>query len=127
MFFDRAYTLKLAGVYRRRAWGMGFAARYSDGQPFARMVIAEDLAQGPEAVAAVRRGDHRFTYILTLDARLARDFTLGRARATASVEAFSLFRQRKEVEEYVVSGPDFRRVTATQPPRALRLGVAFAF
>ena len=127
MFFDRAYTLKLAGVLRRGAWGAGFAARYSDGQPFARVVIAEGLAQGPEAVAAVSRGDHRFTYILTVDARLARDFTLGRARATASVEAFSLMRQRKEVEEYVVSGPDFRRVTATQPPRALRLGLAVAF
>jgi hypothetical protein len=127
MFFDRAYTLKLAGVYRRGGWGAGAAARYSDGQPFARVVIAEGLQQGPEMVAAVSRGDHRFTYILTVDARLARDLTLGRARVTLSVEAFSLFRQRVEVEEYPVSGPAFRTVTATQPPRALRLGVAVAF
>jgi hypothetical protein len=127
MFFDRAYTLKLAGVYRSRGWGMGAVARYQDGQPFARVVIAEGLAQGPEIVPAVRRGDHRFTYILTVDARVERSLELGRWRATAAIEAFSLFRQRREVEEYAVWGPDFRAVTAAQPPRALRLGLRLDF
>jgi hypothetical protein len=127
LFFDRAYTLKLSGLYRLQSWSAGFVARYQDGQPFARVVIAEGLAQGPEIVPAVRRGDHRFTYILTVDARLSRSFGLGRARATASVEAFSLLRQQREVEEYVVSGPAFRSVTAVQPPRALRAGVGIAF
>lgn len=127
MFFDRAYTLKLAGVYRIGGWGAGFAARYQDGQPFARVVIAEGLNQGPEIVPAVQRGDHRFTYILTADARIARTFRVGRALVTASLEAFSLFRQRREVEEYVVSGPGFRSVSAAQPPRSVRLGLSLSY
>ena len=64
---------------------------------------------------------------LAVEPRERRVGTLGRARATLSLEAFSLFRQRMEVEEYPVSGPAFRTVTATQPPRALRLGLTVAF
>ena len=127
MFFDRAYTLKLSALYHSRSWGAGFVARYQDGQPFARVVIADGLTQGREIVPAVQRGDHRFTYVLTVDARLARSFDLGRWRATAGVEAFSLFRQRREVEEYVVSGPAFRTVSAAQPTRSLRLSLSAAF
>jgi hypothetical protein len=127
MFFDRAYTLKLAGLYRLRSFCAGFVARYQDGQPFARVVIAEGLSQGPEIVPAVERGVHRFTYILTVDARLAKSFGIGRAQVTASVEAFSLFRQRVEVEEYVVSGPSFRSVSASQPPRSVRVGLTLAY
>jgi hypothetical protein len=127
MFFDRGFTLKLAAAYQTKRLGAGFVARYSDGQPFARVVVVEGLAQGPDFVQAVRRGDHRFTYILTVDARAAWSLDLGGWRATASVEAFSLFRQRVEVEEYPVWGPNFRDVTASQPPRALRLGLRVDF
>ena len=49
-------------------------ANYQDGQPFARVVIVPGLPQGAEAIPAIRRSEHRFTYTLTVDARLERSF-----------------------------------------------------
>jgi hypothetical protein len=34
---------------------------------------------------------------------------------------------KNEVEEDVADGPNFRAVTATQPPRAVRLGLKLSF
>lgn len=123
LFFDRAYTLKVAGLWRPGDWSLGVVANYQDGQPFARMVVAADLPQGAEAIAAIRRSEHRFTFTLTVDARLERAFRIGPGRLALAVEAFNLLDMKNEVEEDTVHGPSFRRVTATQPPRAVRIGV----
>ena len=123
LFFDRAYTLKVAALWRPRDWSLGVVANYQDGQPFARMVIVPGLPQGAEAIPAIRRGDHRFTYTLTVDARLERTFGIGAVRVAGVVEAFNLLDMKNEVEEDVTWGPSFRRVTATQPPRAVRIGL----
>jgi hypothetical protein len=95
-FFDRAFTLKIAATYRApRDWRVGVVARYMDGQPFGRVVVVPDLAQGPEAVPATPRGQiargwamdesgryivpsgHRFSYTLTVDARIEKGVRLG--------------------------------------------------
>jgi hypothetical protein len=39
------------------------------------------------------------------------------------LDLYNALNMRKEVEEYVVSGPRFREITAVQPPRAVMLGV----
>ena len=123
LFFDRAYTLKVAALWRPRDWSLGVVANYQDGQPFARVVIVPGLPQGAEGIPAIRRGDHRFTYTLTVDARLERSARIGGARVAGVVEAFNLLDMKNEVEEDVTWGPSFRRVTAIQPPRAVRLGL----
>jgi hypothetical protein len=145
-FFDRAFTIKLAGAWRAPGdVRVGAVARYQDGQPFARVVVVPDLAQGPEAVQATPRGQigptgaldpqgrllnasgHRFAYTLTLDLRLEKGVRLGRARAALVAEAFNLLNAANEVEEDPVWGPSFRRPTALQPPRSLRLGARLDF
>jgi hypothetical protein len=145
-FFDRAFTIKLAGAWRAPGdVRVGAVARYQDGQPFARVVVVPDLAQGPEAVQATPRGQigptgavdpqgrpldasgHRFAYTLTLDLRLEKGVRLGRARAALVAEAFNLLGARNEVEEDPVWGERFRLPTALQPPRALRLGARLDF
>jgi hypothetical protein len=123
LFFDRAYTLKVAGLWRPRDWSLGAVASYQDGQPFARVVIVPGLPQGAEAVPAIRRSEHRFTFTLTVDARVERSFRVGKGRLALAVEAFNLLDMKNEVEEDVTHGPSFRRVTATQPPRAVRIGL----
>ena len=123
LFFDRAYTLKVAGLWRPRDWSFGAVANYQDGQPFARVVIVPGLPQGAEAVPAIRRSEHRFTFTLTVDARIERAFPVGKGRVALAVEAFNLLDMKNEVEEDVTHGPSFRRVTATQPPRAVRIGL----
>ncbi len=128
LFFDRAYTITLAGTAALPGgFGVAAVARYQDGQPFARLLRIDDLPQGPELVRAVPNGRHRFQYLLTLDGRVDKTLALGRLRLTAAVEVFNLLGARSEVEEDVLTSPSFRAVTAVQPPRVVRLSGRVAF
>src|SRR5262249_23141320 len=124
LFFDRGYTIKLAGHWRAPgALRLGAVARYQDGQPFARLVLVPDLPQGPDLVRAGPHGRHRFTHAPPAAARVERRVAMGRARLGAALEAFNLLQTRHEVEEDVLTGPAFRTPTAVQPPRVWRLGL----
>ena len=128
LFFDRGYALKwTTGVRAPHDLRFGATARYEDGQPFARLVIAPDLAQGPEIVQAYANGRTRFTFIATIDARVEKWFAVGDRRAALRLEVFNLTNLGNEVEENPVTGPDFRRTTAVQPPRAVRVGFHVEF
>lgn len=127
LFTERGYTIKTAGSYRfERDLTFGLVARYQDGQHFARLVI-QDLNQGPEAVRAFRNGRTRFTFSMTVDARLRKGFTVNGRRVSAFVDAYNLFNQALEVEEFSVTGPTSRLTSAVQPPRVLHLGVRIPF
>lgn len=128
LFFDRAYVGKWSIGYHG-PWGLRTAAvaRYQDGQPFARYVLARDLATGPDVVQAYTMGRTRFTYTGTMDVRVEKGFSFGRVRASIRVDAFNVTNLANEVEEDVMTGPTFRLSTAVQPPRTLRLGVRVEF
>jgi hypothetical protein len=122
-FFERGYAIKVSGSYRApRDWRVGVTARYQDGQPFSRIVIVRDLNQGAEPVQAYRNGRTRFTYALTVDARIEKRVTVGSLNVGAVIEAYNLLNTRNEVEEDILTGPNFRATTAVQPPRTVRLG-----
>jgi len=125
LFWDRQYTGKIAGVYRVAGdLRVGAVARYQDGQPFARIVVADGLNQGAEAIRAFRNGKSRFTFTGTLDVRVQKGFTLpGGHRAAFVVDGYNVLDLGKEVEEWVVTGPAFRTPTAVQPPLALHVGL----
>jgi hypothetical protein len=128
LFFERGYTIKIAAAYQAPFdIRLGAIARYQDGQHFARFVIPTDLNQGPEPIRGIYNGDSRFTYVLTIDARLEKGLTLGRARLAAILEAFNLPGTGIEVEQDVIWGPSYRATSAVQPPRALRLGMRLDF
>jgi hypothetical protein len=129
LFYDRAFVMKVLGGYQGKGpLGAWFVARYQDGQPFARVVVADGLNQGPEAIQAYPRGGQRFTYTLTLDARVALQWNLGsRRKVGVTLEAFNLPDMQLEVEEDIATGPAFRTVTAVQPPRVARIGFQLAF
>jgi len=128
MFTERGYTLKWSGAYRfPRDATFGIVARYQDGQHFARLVIVPDLNQGPEAIRAFRNGRTRFTYTLTIDLRLQKQFAIGGCRLTGLIDAFNLFNKAKEVEEFPVTGPLSRLTAAVQPPRAIHVGARLTF
>jgi hypothetical protein len=128
LFFERGYTAKIAGLYQAPFdMRVGTVVRYQDGQHFARLVIPTDLNQGPEPVKAIYNGDSRFTYVLTIDARVEKGFTVGRGRLAAVLEAFNLLGTGIEVEEDVIWGPSYRATSAVQPPRAIRLGMRYDF
>lgn len=127
-FSDRAYTIKIATILRLPAGiHAGFVARYQDGQPFARVVIATALNQGAEAVRAFPDGGSRFTFTETLDARLQKTFPLGSDAFDVVVDVFNLLNTKNEVEERTVTGAAYRSVTAIQQPRAVHAGFRVTF
>jgi len=128
LFNDRAFTIKLTSVYRFPAGvTLGAIARYQDGQPFSRLVLATGLTQGPEAIRAFPNGGSRFTFTGTLDVRLQKEFVVAGTKLALVADAYNLVNLGNEVEERVVSGPDFRTVTAIQPPLTARFGLRFTF
>ncbi len=127
-FFDRSYVGKWSTSYRAPGdVRIGFSARYQDGQPFSRVVVVPDLAGGAEMVHAYRTGRTRFTYTLTLDVRIEKGFSLWGHRSALRVDVFNATRHRNEVEEDVLTTPQFRRSTAVQPPLTVRLGFSITF
>jgi hypothetical protein len=128
LFFDRAYVLKWSTIYRGpRGFTAGITARYQDGQPFARLVLVPELAQGPEVVASDYSVATRFSFTGTIDAHLAQTFGVSGRRVTATLDVFNLSNLADEVEEYSVSGATFRNSTAMQPTRTVRAGLRFEF
>jgi hypothetical protein len=128
LFQDRSHVAKLAGIYHfPRRIHLGAIARYQDGQPFSRVVIVPNLTQGTTAVRAYKNGGTAFTYTGTLDIRLQKLFVAGRSEVAAIVDIYNLPNMGKEVSEYVVSGPMFRRPTALQPPRTGVIGLRVTF
>jgi hypothetical protein len=128
LFTERGYTIKTAGTYRfPHDVRLGLAARYQDGQHFARLVIVPDLNQGAEAIRASVNGKTRFTYTMTVDARLQKAFALGGSHLTALVDAYNLFNTETEIEEFSVTGPASRLTAAVQPPRSFHVGLKLDF
>lgn len=128
LFFERGYVIKWSAMYQLPYRLRGATvARYQDGQHFSRVVLADDLEQGVEPIAALPRGLTRFTYVFTLDSRLERQLRIGGRDASLIFEVFNMLNTNNEVEENEVSGPAFRAPTAVQPPRSLRLGFRFTF
>ncbi len=128
LFNDRAFTIKLSGVYRF-PWDirLGAIARYQDGQPFSRMLVFQGLSQGTEAVRAFAAGDSRFRFIGTLDTRLSKGIRLGGTTLTVFLDAYNLLGLTYDVEERSAAPPDVRTPTAIQPSRAFHVGVRARF
>ena len=128
LFLERGYVIKWSAMYQLPYRLRGAtAARYQDGQHFSRVVLADNLLQGREFIAALPRGLTRFTYAFTLDTKLERQLRIAGRDASVILEVFNLLNTNNEVEENEVSGPAFRAPTAVQPPRSVRLGFRVSF
>ncbi len=128
LFTERGYTIKWSGVYRLpHDVRFGWAARYQDGQHFARLIVVPNLNQGAEIVRAFRNGRTRFTFTATLDARLQKGFAVGSSRLALVLDGYNLLNTQIEIEEFQVGGPLSRTTTAVQPPRALHAGLRLSF
>ena len=128
LFADRAFTGKIGATYQFPAeFRLGVIARYQDGQPFSRVIVFPGLNQGAEPVRAFENGVSRFMFIGTLDIRFQKQFTAGGGRFSAFVDVFNLPGRSNSVEEKIAEGPDVRIPIATQPPRAIDLGIRVVF
>lgn len=128
LFNDRAYTIKSLAILRFPSRiTVGTLARYQDGQPFSRLVVVPFLNQGAEAIQAFPRGRSRFSYRATLDVRVQKSLIFRQTGLDLIVDAYNLLNAASEVEEYVVTGPRFREITAIQPSRAIHLGARVSF
>jgi len=127
-FYDRGYTGKLALAFRLpHEIGIGTIVRYQDGQPFSRLAVGTGLAQGPEPIRAYTPGRTRFSFVGSVDLRVQKDIVLARGRLGVFLDVFDLFNTAREVEEIVATSPDFRDVSAVEPPRSVRIGLRLHF
>lgn len=128
LFQDRSHVAKIAGVYRF-GWHirLGAIARYADGQPFARLIIVPDLAQGPTAVRAYANGGSAFSYSANLDLRLQKTFLMERHSVTTIVDVYNLRGSDAEAAEYVAAGPAFRTPVTLHAPRTVLIGMRIDF
>jgi hypothetical protein len=126
--FDRGYGLKVTGTYNAgHRLTFSTAARYADGQNFARLVVAPDLPQGRDVVRAFANGKTKFTYTMTLDVRAQKVLTVRGRDVTLGLEAYNAIDLHNEVEEVTITGPDWRKPTFAQPPRVIRFTAGISF
>ena len=129
VFTERGYTIKLASSYQfPRDLTFGLIGALS-GRPALRAAgRPAGLNQGAEAARAFRNGRTRFTFTMTVDARLQKSFAVGGHRqTTAIVDAYNVFNQFLQIEEIAVTGPQSRQTSAIQPPIAVHVGIRIPF
>ncbi len=103
----------------------GVVIRYRDGEPMTRILVVEDLPQGPTAVMAVPRGDPmpRFTFALTLDVKVSYTFAIDPFVVMAQCEVLNLLGSGTELAENIATGESFRRSLEMVPGRTVRIGL----
>lgn len=104
----RAFGIKLlAGIEPLARLWTSLALRYRDGEPMARMVVIEDLPQGATAIMAESRGNPvpRFTFHMTVDARLRYATTLAPLELAFVLDGYNLLGSGTEISEDVRTGP----------------------
>lgn len=127
-FTDRAFTGKLAWVYRfPQQWTAGFVTRYQDGQSFSRVIVPPGLNQGAEPIRAFAAGDSRFFFVAMLDARLKKRVTVNGRALELFADGYNLLNMLNSYEESAAQLPDARTAIAVQPPRSVHAGVRFTF
>jgi hypothetical protein len=130
----RAYGINIiAGLRGLQGWWQGLSGawllRYRDGEPMTRILVVEDLPQGPTAIMAVARGDPipRFTFHMTLDFRLRYAWTFPSWAYSVHMDILNIFNSSTEIGEQLASGRHFRRSLEGVAPRSVRLTAAFEF
>ena len=86
-----------------------------------------DIGGAQAAFAQFANGKTKFTYTATLDLRLQKVLTVAGREVTLGLESYNTTNLRNEVEEDMVTGPNWRKSTFTQPPRVIRLAAGVTF
>jgi hypothetical protein len=126
---DRAFSGHLLAALRPggvlEGLSAGVAARYRDGEPMTRILVVDDLPQGPTAVMAVPRGDPvpRFTFQLTLDVRLRYTREVAGLLLAGYVDVYNVLGSGTELAEVPITGANYRRSLEMLPGRAMAVGL----
>jgi len=132
-YFDRAFIGKATGYYlATRGFKLGAVFKYYDGLPFGRMLLVNGFNQGPFFVRATERGQpggFQTMFNLTLDVRIAREFTLRRGVLSGYLDCFNCLNMNRNTLEADLTGPTFqsRVPLAVESPRLGRLGLEWRF
>lgn len=131
--FDRAFTAKVSGYYAAPlGFRLGAVAAYYDGLPFGRLLFINGFNQGPffaRAQPVGHPGGFQTQLNATLDARIARDFTLKQSVLSVYFDVFNILNANSNTLESDLSGPAFltRVPLAVEAPRTARVGVEWKF
>lgn len=136
-YMDRAYLGKVEVVYRFPSkwggWEVANVADYMDGLSFARELLASGLAQGPFLVATTVRGSpgggNRAQFVLNWNLRVQKAFRPGKGRLRLFADLLNVRNSNQQIQQIDLTGVAFnqRLPVAIQPPRFVRLGLAYSF
>jgi hypothetical protein len=132
-YFDRAFIGKVTGYYLApRRFQLAAVVKYYDGLPFARILFVNGFNQGPFFVQATPRGHpggFQTQFDFTLDARLAREFTLRRHTISGYLDCFNCLNMNRNTLEADLTSPTFqsRVPLAVEAPRVVRIGLEWKF
>lgn len=117
---DRSFTIKwLAGFLPLENLSIAVAARYRDGQPFARLLVPVGLPQGPEVLMAQPRGRVRHTFAMTWDLRVRYALPIPPYHVAVGLDVYNVWGSATEILEDPRSTPSFRNPLEVLPDRAV--------
>ena len=132
----KSFFLK-ASLLAAKSWGPANLELYNfvllaGGFPYGRRLLVTGLSQGPVLAAASPRGGaagYRTDALVSWNVRIARTFEMPRGVLRWSVDVYNLLNRNATLQEEELSGPGFAfsQPLALQPPRFLRMGLAWSF
>jgi hypothetical protein len=133
-FWDRNYVFRVSGSYADFVgFKLGGSFRLQGGQPLYRSILVdrslggESLNQGIIEVLADAQGFARHPRVLLIDARVEREFDLGRfGRLGLIGDVFNLL-NANTVTEFGQRASTFGTVHEILAPRVLRIGLRYRF
>jgi hypothetical protein len=132
-YFDRGFMSKVTAHYNAPyGFYVATVATWFDGAPFGRLLFVNGFNQGPFFVRATpvgHPGGFQTQLNATIDVRLARDFRLPRGTLSGYFDVFNIMNWNSNTQESDLTGPAFlsRVPLSVEPPRTVRLGVAWHF
>jgi len=128
--FDREYQFKISGTYFF-PYGIMLSAFFSheQGRPFNRTVRVP-LDQGPQTVAAEKRGSKRYPNQTFLDLRLEKDFGLWeKTRFKLFIDVWNVLNSDayQRVGSTLADSSAFLAPTSFDLPRRAQIGIRFVF
>ncbi len=130
---DRGYAMKFSAVYQTsRRWGNLQIVNdgvFIGGYPYAPMLLVSNLDQGPLLVPTGPRGMNgdRADAVIDWNLRVARSVPLKRGRLRVMGDIYNVPNLASRLRVNDVIGVSYRTPLSIQPPRSLRVGLAYEF
>lgn len=94
-YANSAHVIRVAGNFTLpKGFNLGAQESFETGRPYGRIVTVANLGQGTRSILAEPRGAYRLPATNNLQARVGKDFSMGRRRLRLSVDIYNILKRR---------------------------------